>query len=180
MRRASAKRVLKSLSALCSRFSTVIGVALLVCWVSVGSSAEKQSSRWTYDLARRALLLPEARSTEEVNKRLTRVGLVQSTGGWTFADSDGQVLVTAEFGLRTFVVGFSPAAEKSLSGEVLGSLSRAAKTVTFSGPDELHYAFDGVSLGPMAKGKLEVTEELVISVADGRWIETRTLIQFGP
>ena len=159
-----------------SRILVILAVSVLG---PLAAWAQQEPSRLVYDTAKRAMIGPEARTVADVDRRLSFAGLTRNPGGaWVFSDKDGQVLVTAEFGLHVYIVGYSPSVEAPLSGEVLAALGRGAKTVSFSGPDEIRYVFDVFGDRVLSRSKMQVREEVVVRIGDGRWNDTQTIIQF--
>lgn len=158
--------------------SLLLGLATALL-APIDAHAQQESSRLVYDSAKLAMSGREPRDDAEVDRLLAYAGMKRNaSGAWLFADQDGQVVVTAEFGLHVFTVGYVPANEPALSAEVLAALGRSAKAVSFRGPDEMHFVFEVFGEGMQARAKKQAQEEVVIRISDGRWIDTRTIVHF--
>jgi hypothetical protein len=110
---------------------------------------------------------------------LSRLGFRRDKEGWEAGDAQGTTTVTVVDGKSWFsVVGYYPKTISPLPGSLITSLTQRAKSVKFDAPSEVLFEFDeGAAVFSASSEPLcSQTEYLILAIADGSWVESRTFI----
>ena len=137
-----------------------------------------RSASMVYQNARLNLCAVRPDSEDEVARVLTTCGLKDSGAGWGFEDEGASIGVFALVSQQSYIISYAPKLRKPMPDAVISALIAKAKSVEFSGPDQITCLFEwdpppGQS-GNVGKPN---SEYVSFSMQDGAWLMTQAFIR---